>query len=126
MAARCTLNVSGLVAARTRTIAIATASMPAMMAMVSNMAGSVSVKCQRGKSTPERYQAAQAPVAQPQPAPHHQPEIEPEQRMGEQRAANPYMRGHGAAEIAGQQDCTENRGRRDRIENSAGHGDDAE
>jgi hypothetical protein len=38
--ARCTLNVSGLVAARIRTITIAIASTTAMMAIISNMKGS--------------------------------------------------------------------------------------
>jgi hypothetical protein len=40
MAARWTLNVSGLIAARMRTIATATTSMMAMMTMISNMKGS--------------------------------------------------------------------------------------
>src|SRR5882762_11894919 len=85
-------------------IAMAIASTTAMMAMISNMANSLFVNCQGGKSTPPGYQVAQTPVTEPQPAPHHQAQIEPEQCVGEQRAADPHMRCHRAAEIAGQQD----------------------
>src|SRR5450631_2163359 len=104
-----------------RTIATATASTTAMMAMISSMVGSVSMKCRREISTAEGDQALQVPVAQPEPTPQHQAEIEPEQRMGEQRTADPQVRGHRAAEIAGQQDRTQDRGRRDCVEHSAGH-----
>src|SRR5229473_7180300 len=107
-------------------IAMAIASTTAMMAMISNMANSLFVNCQGGKSTPPGYQVAQGPVAEPQPAPHHQAQIEPEQRVGEQRAADPHMRRHRAAEVASQQDRAQDRGRRDRIEDGAGDGNDAE
>jgi hypothetical protein len=53
--ARRTLKVSGLRAARIRTIAMAIARTMAMMAMISKMAGSVSVNCQRGRSAPKGY-----------------------------------------------------------------------
>src|SRR4051812_28017735 len=102
-----------------RTTAIAIARTTAMMTMASNMAGSVSLNGKSGKSAAEGYQRAQVPVAQPQPAPHHQAEIEPEQSVAEQRAADPKVRRDCASEIAGQQDRAQDRGRRHSIEHGA-------
>src|SRR2546430_129393 len=51
-------------------------------------------------------------VAQPQPAPHHHAEVKPEQRVREQRAVDPHMGCDRPAEIAGEQERTEDRGRR--------------
>src|ERR1700694_94476 len=106
-------------------MAMAAASTTAIMAMISNMAGSVSLNGQRGRSAPERYQCAHVRVAQPEPAPYYQPKIEPVQRVGKERTGDPPMRCHRGAEIAGQQDRAENRGGRDRVENGAHDGDDA-
>src|SRR5260370_1493490 len=97
-------------------IAMAIASTTAMMAMISNMANSLFVNCQRGKSTPPGYQVAQTPIAEPQPAPHHQAQIEPEHRVGEQRAADPHMRRHRAAEIGSQHDLASDRGAPDLVD----------
>ena len=46
--------------------------------------------------------------------------------MREQRAADAHVRCHCATEIAGQQDRAEDRGWRERIEQRADDGDDAE
>jgi hypothetical protein len=68
--------------------------------------------------------ATAVPVAQPQSAPHHQPKIKSEQEVREQWAADPQVRRHRTAEIAGEQDRAEDRGRRDGIEHRAHDGDD--
>src|SRR5690349_11632726 len=143
VALRSMRNVSGLVAARMRITAIASASTMAMMIKTSDMAGSVwfgelfghdlfrkPVSTFRdhavaAKSAAERQQRAQEAVAQPQPGPQHQAEIEPEQRVREQRAIDPDVRCDGATEIAGEQDRTEDRRRRHRIEQGADDGDEA-
>src|SRR5712671_1807185 len=121
------------------TIAMTIASTTAMMAMISNIGRSVitfqrffSILPARGEgadtatSTSQGHHPAQAPVAQPQPAPHHQAEIKPEQDVAEQRAADPQMRCHRAAEITGQEDRAKNGGRRDRVENGADQRHDSE
>src|SRR6185436_12872334 len=124
LVARCTRSVFGLVAAKISTAAMAIASMTATVTM-SNMSGSCVKYLVEIKLAAERDQGLQIPVAQPQPAPYHQAEIKPEQRVREQGAADPHMRGHGAAEIAGEQDRAEDRGRRNRIEHGADDGDEA-
>src|SRR5436190_21710843 len=115
VALRSMRKLSGLVAARIRTMTIAITSMTAMMATIVSMTGSVNLNAWRGKSAAEGYQRAQAAVTQPEPAPHHQTEIEAEQREREQRTVDPQMGCDRAAEIAGEQDRTQDRGRRHRI-----------
>src|SRR5262245_18253278 len=81
-------KVSDLVAARIRTTAIASASTMATMIRIPDMAGSVSANFAARNSAAERQQRTQGCVAQPHPAPQHQAEVKPEQRMREQGAVD--------------------------------------
>src|SRR5688572_31233640 len=77
-------------------------------------------------SAAEGNEGAQARLAQIEPAPDQQAEIDSEQGVAEQRAVDAQVRGDRAAHIAGQQDGAEHRGLRDRIEHDADQGQDAE
>src|ERR1700733_10000857 len=94
----------------------------AMMAMISSMERS---PFQSDELACERQQRAQALIAQPQAAPHHHAEIETEQNVGEQRASDSHMRSHRAAEIAGHQDRSDERGRRESVKRRAHQADRA-
>src|SRR4030095_15571295 len=69
---------------------------------------------------PERKESAQSFVAQVEPAPNQQADINWEQHVGKERTSHAHMRRHGAAEIAGQQYRAEKGRARNHIKDGAG------